>query len=238
MEKAKKIKLFIGLFYLLFIGTFIYYFFSKFSLQEITSYDFIKNNRDYFFELKKANLFLLAILFLLFTIIWVLAAGFGSPIGIIGGFIFGKWLGSIIVVLGLSIGASLLYLFSNFFLKELIKEKFLTKYQSLEYKFKKSEFIFLLAYRFIGGIPFAISNVLPCIFNVKIFNFFWATFLGILPQIFLICSIGSGLEKIIEKNLDPPKMMDLIISPNIYIPLLVFVFLIILTIFLRKIFYK
>ena len=238
MEKSKKIKLFIGLFYLLFIGTFIYYFFSKFSLQEITSYDFIKNNRDYFFELKKTNLFLLAILFLLFTIIWVLAAGFGSPIGIIGGFIFGKWLGSIIVVLGLSIGASLLYLFSNFFLKELIKEKFLTKYQSLEYKFKKSEFIFLLAYRFIGGIPFAISNVLPCIFNVKIFNFFWATFLGILPQIFLICSIGSGLEKIIEKNLDPPKMMDLIISPNIYIPLLVFVFLIILTIFLRKIFYK
>ena len=238
MKKSKKIKLFIGLFYLLFIGTFIYYFFSKFSLQEITSYDFIKNNRDYFFELKKANLFLLAILFLLFTIIWVLAAGFGSPIGIIGGFIFGKWLGSIIVVLGLSIGASLLYLFSNFFLKELIKEKFLTKYQSLEYKFKKSEFIFLLAYRFIGGIPFAISNVLPCIFNVKIFNFFWATFLGILPQIFLICSIGSGLEKIIEKNLDPPKMMDLIISPNIYIPLLVFVFLIILTIFLRKIFYK
>ena len=238
MEKSKKIKLYIGLFYLLFIGTFIYYFFSKFSLQEITSYDFIKNNRDYFFELKEGNLFLLATLFLLFTIIWVLAAGFGSPIAIFGGFIFGKWLGSIIVVLGLSIGASLLYLFSNFFLKELIKEKFLIKYQSLEYKFKKSEFIFLLVYRFIGGIPFAISNVLPCIFNVKVFNFFWATFLGILPQIFLICSIGSGLEKIIEKNLDPPKIMDLIISPNIYIPLLVFVFLIILTIFLRKIFYK
>ena len=238
MEKTKKIKLYIGLFYLLFIGTFIYYFFSKFSLQEITSYDFIKNNRDYFFELKEVNLFLLATLFLLFTIIWVLAAGFGSPIAIFGGFIFGKWLGSIIVVLGLSIGASLLYLFSNFFLKELIKEKFLTKYQSLENKFKKSEFIFLLAYRFIGGIPFAISNVLPCIFNVKVFNFFWATFLGILPQIFLICSIGSGLEKIIDKNLDPPKIMDLIISPNIYIPLSVFVFLIILTIFLRKIFYK
>ena len=238
MEKSKKIKLYIGLFYLLFIGTFIYYFFSKFSLQEITSYDFIKNNRDYFFELKEGNLFLLATLFLLFTIIWVLAAGFGSPIAIFGGFIFGKWLGSIIVVLGLSIGASLLYLFSNFFLKELIKEKFLTKYQSLENKFKKSEFIFLLVYRFIGGIPFAISNVLPCIFNVKVFNFFWATFLGILPQIFLICSIGSGLEKIIDKNLDPPKIMDLIISPNIYIPLSVFVFLIILTIFLRKIFYK
>ena len=238
MEKAKKIKLYIGLFYLLLIGLFIYYFFSKFSLQEITSYDFIKNNRDYFFELKQSNLFLLATTFFLFTIVWVLAAGFGSPIAIFGGFIFGKWIGSIIVVVGLSVGACLLYVFANFFLKELIKEKFLKKYQNLEIKFKKSEFIFLLIYRFIGGIPFAISNVLPCIFNVKVFNFFWATLLGILPQIFLICSIGSGLEKIIEKNLETPKVIDLIVSPDIYLPLIVFVCLILITIFLRKIFYK
>ena len=238
MEKAKKIKLYIGLFYLLFIGAFLYYFFSKFSLQEITSYDFIKNNRDNFFELRQSNLFLLAITFFLFTVIWVLAAGFGSPIAIFGGFIFGKWIGSIVVVLGLSIGATLLYIFANYFLKELIKDKFLNKYQSLEVKFKKSEFIYLLAYRFIGGIPFAISNVLPCIFNVKVLNFFWATLIGILPQIFLICSIGSGLEKIIEKNLETPRIMDLIISPEIYIPLIIFVCLVIITIFLRKIFYK
>ena len=238
MEKAKKIKLYIGLFYLLFIGVFLYYFFSKFSFQEITSYDFIKNNRDNFFELKQSNLFLLAIIFFLFTIIWVLAAGFGSPIAIFGGFIFGKWIGSVIVAFSLSIGATLLYIFANYFLKELIKEKFLSKYQSLEIKFRKSEFIYLLAYRFIGGIPFAISNVLPCIFNVKIRNFFCATLIGILPQIFLICAIGNGLEKIIKKNLESPKIMDLIISPDIYIPLIVFGCLIILTIFLRKLFYK
>ena len=238
MEKAKKIKLYIGLFYLMCIGIFLYYFFSKFSLQEITSYDFIKNNRDYFFELRQSNLFLLAIIFFLFTIIWVLAAGFGSPIAIFGGFIFGKWLGSIIVVLGMSIGASLLYVFANYFLKDLIREKFLNKYQKLEIKFKKSEFIYLLLYRFIGGIPFAISNVLPCIFNVKVFNFFCATLIGILPQIFLICSIGSGLEKIIQENVDPPKIMDLIISPDIYIPLIIFACIIIITFFLRKLFYK
>ena len=124
MEKTKKIKFYIGLFYLIFIVLFLYYFFSKFSFQEITSYDFIKNNRDYFFELRQTNLFLLAILFLLFTIIWVLAAGFGSPIAIFGGFIFGKWIGSIIVVFGLSIGATLLYVFANYFLKDLIKEKY------------------------------------------------------------------------------------------------------------------
>jgi uncharacterized membrane protein YdjX (TVP38/TMEM64 family) len=238
MEKAKKIKLFIGLFYLILAGLFLYFIFSKFSLQEITSYEFIKNNRDYFFDLKQSNLLLLAIAFFFFTIIWVLAAGFGSPIAIFAGFIFGKWIGSLVVVIGLSIGATLLYIFANYFLKEFIRNKFLNKYQSLESKFKKSEFIYLLAYRFIGGIPFAISNVLPCIFSVKTSNFFWATLLGILPQLFIICSIGSGLEKIINQNLEAPSIINLISTKDIYIPLIVFISLIIITIFLRKLFYK
>ena len=159
MEKTKKIKFIIGLFYIILVGLFLFLFFSKFSLQEITSYDFIKNNRDYFFELKQSNSILLAILFLVFTIIWVLAGGFGSPIAIFAGFIFGKWYGVLLVVIGLTVGATFLYSFANYFLKDFIKEKFLFKFQGLEKKFKKSEFIYLLIYRFVGGIPFAISNV-------------------------------------------------------------------------------
>ena len=53
MEKSKKIKLFIGLFYLILIGTFLYILFSKFSIQQLTSYEFIKENTNYFLELKK-----------------------------------------------------------------------------------------------------------------------------------------------------------------------------------------
>ena len=238
MEKAKKIKKFIGLFYLIVVCLFLYFLFSKFSLQEITSYDFIKNNRNYFFELKQSSPIFLAIIFILFCILWTMAGGFGSPIILFAGFVFGNWLGTILLIIGMSIGATGLYVFANYFLKDLIKEKFLVKFQNLEYKFKKSEFTYLLIYRFIGGIPFALSNVLPCIFNVKTFNFFWATLIGTLPQIFLICSIGSGLEKLIEKNLEPPKIVDLIKSPDIFIPIIVFACLIVVTIFLRKLFYK
>ena len=72
MEKAKKIKLFVGLFLLNLGSTLFIFFFSKFSLQEITTYEFIKNNRDYFNELKQSNFYLLTIAFFLFTIIWVL----------------------------------------------------------------------------------------------------------------------------------------------------------------------
>ena len=238
MEKSKKVKITLGFFYLLVVSSFLYFFLSKFTLEELTSYEFIKNNRDYLLGLKQANFFLISLIFLLLTIVWVLMAGFGIPVSLLAGFIFGKWFGTFILVIGLTIGATILYALGNYFFREIIKEKFLTKFKNLEIKFKKSEFIYLLIYRAIGGIPFALSNVLPCIFNVKVSNFFWATLIGITPPSFLLVSIGSGLEKIIEQNLEAPSMIDLIYSPDIYIPVLAFAGLVLITIIARKIFYK
>ena len=83
-----------------------------------------------------------------------------------------------------------------------------------------------------------LSCLLPTIFNVRVINFFFATLIGIIPQIFLAVSIGSGLEKIIEQNLQAPRIIDLLTSAEIYIPLIIFACLIIVSIFLRKLFYK
>ena len=238
MEKSKKVKITLGLFYLLVVSSFLYFFLSKFSLEELTSYEFIKNNRNYFFGLKQTNLFLISVVFLLSTIIWVVMAGFGLPVALLAGFIFGKWLGTLILIIGMAIGATILYMLGNYFFKEVIEEKFFNRFKNLEIKFKKSEFVYLLVYRFIGGIPFALSNVLPCIFNVRVSNFFWATLIGLTPQLFLLVSIGSGLEKVIEQNLKTPRIIDLIYSPDIYIPMLSFIVLIMITIIAKKIFYK
>ena len=239
MEKTKKIKIFIGLSYLILLSVFLFLFFSKFSIQEITSYDFIKENRIFFLELKNSNLILVSIIFLIFTILWVFPfLGFGSPIALLGGFIFGKWIGTIVVILGLSFGATFLYIFGNYFLKDIIKDRFSKKFQNLQVKFKDSEFLYLLVYRLIGGIPWQLSCLLPTIFNVKISNFYFATLIGIIPTVFLMVSIGNGLEKVIDQNSEIPLITDIIFSPDIYIPLLAFFSLIFITIFLRKLFYK
>ena len=239
MENTKKFKLFIGLSYLLIICLFLYFFFSKFSISEITSYEFIKVNRTYLIELKNSNLFLVSIIFLTLTILWVFPfLGFGSPVALMGGFLFGKWVGTIIVVLGLSIGATFLYIFGNYFLKELIREKFLNKFQKLEIKFKQSEFIYLLIYRLVGGIPWQIQCLLPTLFDVKLTNYFFSTIIGVIPGVFLICSIGNGLEEIIDRNIEAPGIKDIVFSHEIFIPLLAFFILILITIICRKIFYK
>jgi uncharacterized membrane protein YdjX (TVP38/TMEM64 family) len=163
--------------------------------------------------------------------------GFGSPVFLVGGFIFGKWLGTLLIVFGLSIGATLLYMFANYFLKDFVEEKFSSRFINLTEKFKKNEFIFFLIYRFIGGIPFFISNILPTIFNVKVRNFFLGSIIGMAPQLFVGASLGAGLSKILKENSEVPSFLELIFSPDIYLPILGIVILVLIGLLLKKKFY-
>ena len=238
MNKTKNIKIILGISYILIISIFLWFFFQNFSIQDFTSYELIKTNRDTLEGIKNENIILSSILFFFGTIIWVLLLGFGSPIFLVGGFIFGKWLGSVLVIFGLSTGATFLYMFANFFFKDIVEEKFSKKFSNLTDKFKKNEFIFFLIYRFVGGIPFFISNILPTLFNIKLKNFFLGSVLGMAPQLFVGVSLGSGLSKILEDNQEPPTFLELIFTPDIYLPISGIIILVIIAIYVRKFFFK
>ena len=238
MSNIKNIKIVLGVSYILIISIILWFFFQNFSIQDFTSYELIKANRDALEGIKNNNKVVSSIIFFIGTVFWVLLLGFGSPIFLVGGFIFGKWLGTFLVVFGLSFGATLLYIFSNFFFKDIIKEKFSDKFYNLTEKFKKNEFIFFLIYRFVGGIPFSISNILPTLFNVKIKNFFFGSIIGMAPQLFVGVSLGAGLNKILEKNKEPPTFFELILTPDIYLPISGIIILVLIAIFLRKFLFK
>ena len=238
MNNTKNIKIVLGISYILIISIFLWFFFKNFSIQDFTSYELIKANREALEGIKNNNIILSSIIFFLGTIIWVLLLGFGSPIFLVGGFIFGKWLGTLLVVFGLSIGATLLYIFANFFFKDIVKEKFSNRFNNLTKQFKKNEFIFFLIYRFIGGIPFFISNILPTLFNIKLKNFFFGSLLGMMPQLFVGVSLGAGLSKILEENKEPPTFFELILTPDIYLPVIGIIFLVLIGIYLKKYFLK
>jgi len=238
MKTSNKYKFLLGFSYILILSVFLYFIFSNFSFQEIGNYNFIKDNREFFVKLKEKNVLILATIFIFFTIIWVLLLGFGSPISIVGGFIFGTWLGTILVAISLTIGATSLYVFCNLFFKDLVKKNFLNKFKYLEDKFKKNEFIFFLIYRFVGGIPFAIQNLLPVIFNVKLRNYFYGTLIGLFPQVFVVVSLGSGFDKLIGDNETMPEIKDILFSPNIYIPIISITLILLIAFFMRKKFIK
>ena len=238
MVNENKLKIIIGIIYLFIVMGFLFLFFSYFSFDDFSSFELIKNNRNKLNEIKNSNLFIASVLFLIGVIIWVMLLGFGSPVTLVGGFIFGKWIGTILIVFGLSIGATILYVSANYLFKDLIEKKFSSKFSNLTEKFKKNEFIFFLIYRFVGGIPFFISNILPTLFNVKIRNFFFGSVIGMTPQLFVGASLGAGLNKIIENNQELPSMFDIILTPDIYVPVISMIILVLIGFIIRKKFYK
>ena len=237
MGSLKNIKIILSVIYVLIIGILLWFFFKYFSIDDFTSYELIKQNQASLDGLKDTNIFLLSIIFILFCCFWCLLLGFGSPIFLIGGFIFGKWLGSILVILGLSCGATLLYLLGTFFLKNLIEEKFSYKFEYLIHKFKKNEFLYFVVYRAIGGIPFFLQNLLPLLFNIKLKNYFFGTLIGLAPQLFIGTSLGAGISKVIESNSKPPTLFEMLITPDIYLPIIALIIIFILAFIFRKKFF-
>ena len=238
MNAEKNIKFILGLTYILIIIVFLWFFFEQFSIQDFTSYELIKKNRDTLNNLKNVNIFLSSLIFLIVTIVWVLLLGFGSPIFLIGGFIFGKWVGTTLVVLGLTLGSTLLYYFANFLIKDLIYKKFSSKFKYLTEKFKRNELAYFTLYRAVGGIPFFLQNLLPILFNVKIRNYFFGTIIGLTPQLFVGVSLGAGIDKIIQENEKLPSIWKMLKTPDIYLPLLGIILIFLLAIYFRKKFFK
>ena len=233
-----KLKLLIGTTYLICFSALMFVVFSNFDFKDLSDINFLKNNRQLLNDFKLQNLLLASVLFSIFSIVWILLLGFGAPLALFAGFIFGKWLGTLISVVSFSIGATLLYCMANFFFKDFIKKKFSVKIEKFSNLFKKNDFLYFTLFRFTGGgMPFAIQNVLPVIFDMKIKQYFFSTLLGIVPGIFIINSLGAGVDNFISKN-EKIVWTDLIREPQIYFPILIFVGVLILAAVVNKFFFN
>jgi len=233
-----KLKLLLGTTYLICFSALMFIIFSNFDFKDLTDINFLKNNQQLLNDFKSKNTFLLLVLFSIFSIIWILLLGFGTPIALVSGFIFGKWLGTLVSIVSLSVGATLLYCLADFFFKDFIKNKLSKKIEKFISLFNKNDFLYFTLFRFTGGgLPFAAQNVLPVIFNMKIKNYFFSTLIGLVPGIFIINSLGAGLGNFIDKN-DSIVWNELIQDPEIYFPILVFIGVLIIATLINKIFFN
>ena len=236
---SKKLKLFLGISYLLILFIFLYFIFSKIEIDRLNDFSYYKEIQFNIDSFVGDKLYINLLVFFLFTLIWVSLLGFGSPLLIISGILFGKWIGTIVSVLSITLGALLLYTIANFFFKDLVKkilEKKFLKYIEL---FNKNEFFYFFIFRLSGGlgIPFPLQNTLPVIFNMKKINYFFASLLGFIPGFFIFNNICFGINKFIKES-DNFSFIDLIFSKEIYLPILVFLVFILMSLVIKKKFFN
>ena len=229
------LKLILGIIYLVIISIGLYFFFSVINIEDLRSYEFIRENKNIILKYKSENFLFLTIIFFVFSIIWVLFLGFVTPLIIFSGFVFGKWWGTLILVFANTLGAVTLYFIIKIFFSKMVEKKLASKFSKIIEIIKKNELFYFLCFRLIGGAgtPFPIQNILPVVFNMSIKNYFIATLIGIVPVSFISVALGSGIEKFIEQNTEL-SFKNIIFSPEIYFPILGFFILLLLSILVKK----
>ena len=236
---SKKLKLFLGISYLLILFTFLYFFFSQIEVSRLNDFSYYKELQENIDGLIGNNLYINLLIFFVFSTVWVALLGFGFPLLIISGILFGKWVGTFISVTSISLGTLILYTIASFFCKDFIKkllEKKFSKYINL---FKKNEFYYFFIFRLTGGLglPFPLQNTLPVIFNMKKINYFFASFLGFIPSMFIWVTVGSGINKFIKES-DNFSLINLILSKDIYLPIIFFIIFILIYLIVKKKFFN
>ena len=235
----KNIKIILGITYLISFSLLFYLIFSYVDLKDLTSYKFIRENSLILVDIKNNNLIIFSIIFIIFSIIWILLLGFATPLALASGFIFGQWLGTIISLVSLTAGCTLLYLLAQIYFKEIIIKHIEPKIKKYKKLFNENEFLYFTIFRFCGGagIPFCIQNILPVIFNMKIINYFFASLIGLTPVLFITNALGQGIKNVLSKNQNI-YFIDIISDPNIFMPIAAFITIILISIFIKKFFFK
>ena len=236
---GKNFKLFLGFSYLIILAAFLYFIFLNIQINRLGDFSYYKElqvNLDNFIS---DNFLINIIYFCIFSIIWIALLGFGSPILIVSGILFGKWIGTIISITSVSIGALILYSIANYFFSDIVENILKKRFEKYIQLFQKNEFYYFFIYRFVGGlgVPFFLQNVFPILFNMKKINYFLSSFLGFIPSFFILNTVGAGLNIYIEKA-EKFNFLELILTPEIYFPILMFIVLMILSLIIKKNFFK
>jgi uncharacterized membrane protein YdjX (TVP38/TMEM64 family) len=152
----------------------------------------------------------------------------GAILTIIGGFLFGTWLGGLSAVVGATLGAACIFLAARAGLGGLAQRAG-PWFEKLQAGFAADAFSYLLVLRLIPVFPFWLVNLVPALVGIGLPTFLLATLIGIIPGTFIYAAIGNGLGKVVEAP-DP----DILFHPSVLGPILALALFALLPVWYRR----
>jgi len=156
-----------------------------------------------------------------YVMVYIAAAATALPVAvfltIVGGYLFGVWLGAALAVSAATVGAVAVFLAAGTSLGRYLGASTSPLVHRLRAGFQADEWSYLLVLRLLPLLPFTVVNVLPALLGVRLRVFVVTTFFGMLPGSFVYAGIGNGLGSIIARG-DAPEV-GTILEPTILVPL-------------------
>ena len=227
MINKKKIFL---IFFLIIISSFwVIYFFNRDFFELKTLFIYLETIQNYI-----SNNFLFSFLIFTFSYCFLIVCNFpiASLLSLIGGFLYGTWIGGIGIIIGGTLGSFIVFLLAKSFFHDYITKKLLHKYPFINQYFQKNELELMFLIRLIPGIPFFAQNLILAGLGAERSKFFFTTLFGLSPWAIIFASIGQGLEEIFIEN--KSLSFALIAKPEYLTPISLIVVLVICILIFKK----
>ena len=134
--------------------------------------------------------------------IYVIAAAVSIPgaalLTIIGGMVFGLWIGTLLVSFASSIGATLAFLVSRFLLRDWVQAKFSSHLSTINRGIETQGGYYLFGLRLIPLFPFWMINLVMGLTPLKASTFYLISQLGMLAGTLVYVNAGASLGSIDE----------------------------------------
>jgi len=146
--------------------------------------------KDYILSFGKTSAVIYVLLYILNTIILF------PPIGLLSlsaGLIFGRFWGVILLMIASSIGTSCTFFISRLLFQKQIESAMGDRFINLREKLSQKGFYVILFLRIIPVVPYEALNYISGISKIKFKDYFWATFLGLMPGIFIAVFFADSL---------------------------------------------
>jgi uncharacterized membrane protein YdjX (TVP38/TMEM64 family) len=157
----------------------------------------------------------------LFVVAYVVVAAFSLPIAallsIAGGFVFGSVLGAVWIVIGATVGASILFVAAKSALGDPLRARFGARIKAMEEGFRANAFSYLLLLRLVPLFPFWLVNLAAAFTGVGLATFVSTTAVGIIPGAFVYASIGNGINALFEAGEEPDLSLTALLSRSDFI---------------------
>jgi len=218
------------IFFLIIISSFwVIYFFNRDFFELKTLFIYLETIQNYI-----SNNFLFSFLIFTFSYCFLIVCNFpiASLLSLIGGFLYGTWIGGIGIIIGGTLGSFIVFLLAKSFFHDYITKKLLHKYPFINQYFQKNELELMFLIRLIPGIPFFAQNLILAGLGGNRVKFLFTTLLGLSPWAMIFASIGQGLEVIFIEG--QALSFALIAKPEYLIPLSLIIVLVVFILIFKK----
>jgi uncharacterized membrane protein YdjX (TVP38/TMEM64 family) len=165
--------------------------------QRYLSLDAVKANRDALLAFADRHF---AAALLIALVVYAGAIALSLPGGLVlsltVGFVFGRWVGTALVVVAATVGATLVFLAARYLFADATRKRLGALGERINAGFTENAFSYLLFLRLVPVFPFFLVNLAPAFTSIPLRTYVLATLVGIIPGTFVYVNLGQALGRI------------------------------------------